>query len=270
MEFQSISNSPNDIFSVAGKVVLITGGGRGIGLMMASAFVKGGATVYISSRKKKVCDLVADELTKIGPGVCRSIPSDLSKEEGCIHLINEFGKHENKLHVLINNAGAVWGEHIDSFPESAWDKILNLNLKGVFTVTKFALPYLRRAACPEDPARVINIGSINGIFPPVMHTFSYSSSKAGLHQLSKHLARVLASEYITVNVLAPGPFPTEMMKGTLEVAKTQVEESVPLGNRIGQPDDIAGPAIFLASKGGAYVTGAIIPVDGGVILGGKL
>eukprot|EP01129_Flabellula_baltica_P016140 TRINITY_DN8466_c0_g1_i1.p1 TRINITY_DN8466_c0_g1~~TRINITY_DN8466_c0_g1_i1.p1 ORF type:complete len:271 (+),score=35.68 TRINITY_DN8466_c0_g1_i1:60-872(+) len=270
MEHQSIADNNSELFSVEGKVVLVTGGSRGIGLMIASAFIKNNATVYISSRKANVCDTVADELSKIGPGKCISIPSDLSSEDGCRFLLDEFGKYETRLDVLVNNAGAVWGAPLEDFPDSAFDKILNLNIKGVFHVTKFALPFLRQSASLDDPARVIIIGSINGMHPPVGETYSYSASKAGVHQLSRHLARRLAPEHISVNVIAPGPFPTKMMKGTLEAAGGLVEASVPLGNRLGRPNEVAGPAIMLASKAGAFITGATITTDGGLLLDAKV
>ncbi len=250
----------SELFSVAGKTVLVSGGSRGIGMMIAAGFVDAGASVYISSRKADVCDAVAAELSE--RGTCRSLPADLSTEAACRHLVDELAEREQKLHVLVNNAGATWGAPLGDFDDAAWDRVLNLNVKGVFHLTKFALPLLEAAATEDDPARVVNIGSIDGIHVPVLETYSYSASKAAVHQLTRHLARRLAPK-ITVNAIAPGPFESKMMAATLEAFGDQIAASAPL-RRIGRPDDMAGTAIFLSSRAGAYLTGAIIPVDGGI------
>jgi NAD(P)-dependent dehydrogenase (short-subunit alcohol dehydrogenase family) len=249
-----------ELFSIAGKTALVTGGSRGIGLMIASGYVDAGAKVYISSRKAEVCDEVAAELSTRGE--CVSLPADLSTEDGCRGLAEQLAAREDRLDILVNNAGATWGAPIESFDEAAWERVLALNVKGVFHTTKFLLPLLEASGSAEEPARVINIGSIDGIQVPQMETYSYSASKAAVHQLTRHLAKRLAPS-ITVNAIAPGPFESKMMAATLEAFREHIEASAPL-RRIGRPDDMAGTAIFLASRAGSYLTGAIIPVDGGI------
>ena len=249
-----------ELFSIAGKVALVTGGSRGIGLMIASGYVDAGAKVYISSRKAEVCDAVAAELS--ARGECISLPADLSTEEGCRGLAERLAEREERLDILVNNAGATWGAPIETFDDAAWDRVLALNVKGVFHTTKYLLPLLQAAGTTEAPSRVINIGSIDGIHVPVLETYSYSASKAAVHQLTRHLAKRLAPA-ITVNAIAPGPFESKMMAATLEAFGEQIAASAPL-RRIGRPDDMAGTAIYLASRAGAYLTGAIIPVDGGI------
>lgn len=249
-----------DLFSVAGKTALVTGGSRGIGLMIARGLVEGGARVWISSRKADVCDSVAAELSEIGE--CRALAADLSRAEECARLIAEISDAEDKLHILVNNAGATWGAPLAEFDEAAWNRTLDLNVKGVFHTTREALDLLEAAATEDDPARVINIGSIDGIQVPTLESYSYSASKAAVHQLTRHLAKRLAPR-ITVNAIAPGPFESKMMAATLDAFGDEIAESAPM-KRIGRPDDMAGTAIFLASRAGAYLTGAIIPVDGGI------
>jgi len=251
----------SDLFSIEGKTALVTGGSRGIGAMIARGFVEAGATVYISSRKKDVCDEMAAELSKLG--TCVSLPADLATEAACIDLAAEIASRESRLHILVNNAGATWGAPLAEFPADAWDKVLDLNVKSPFFLTRALLPQLEAAATADDPARVINIGSIDAIQVPMLETYSYSSSKAALHQLTRHLARNLGRKHITVNAIAPGPFESKMMAATLRDFGDSIAKSSPLG-RIGRPDDMAGAAIFLASRAGAYVTGAVLPVDGGI------
>jgi NAD(P)-dependent dehydrogenase (short-subunit alcohol dehydrogenase family) len=249
-----------DLFSISGKTALVTGGSRGIGLMIAEGFVRAGAKVYISSRKADVCAEVAESLSALG--TCSALPADLSTEDECRRLAAEVAEREPELHILVNNAGATWGAPIAEFDDAAWDRTLDLNVKGVFHLTKFLLPQLEAAGTLDDPARVINIGSIDGIQVPMLETYSYSASKAAVHQLTRHLAKRLAPT-ITVNAVAPGPFESKMMAATLEAFGDSIADSAPL-KRIGRPDDMAGVAIFLASRAGAYLTGAIIPVDGGI------
>ena len=250
-----------DLFSIAGKTALVTGGSRGIGFMIARGFVEGGARVYISSRKKEVCDAAAAELSKVGS--CVSIPADVSSEAGVNDLARELATRESALHILVNNAGAKWAAPIAEFPDAAWDKVLATNLKSPFFLTRACLPLLEKAARPEDPARVINIGSIDGLKVPLFETYAYSASKAALHHMTRVLARQLAPRKITVNAVAPGPFESKMMSATLDRFRDAIVGGCPLG-RIGEPGDMAGVAIFLASKAGSYLTGTIIPVDGGI------
>jgi NAD(P)-dependent dehydrogenase (short-subunit alcohol dehydrogenase family) len=249
-----------NLFDVSGKVVLVTGGSRGIGLMIAEGFVEAGARVYISSRKADVCDAVAADLAK--KGTCVSLPADCGTEAGCRGLASTLATREPALHVLVNNAGANWGAPFEEYPDTAFDKVFALNLKGVFHLTRACMPLLEKASKPGDPARVINIGSIDGLQAPMLETYAYSSSKAAVH----HLTRVLAHRFapkVTVNAVAPGPFESKMMHETLERFHDVIVASCPMA-RIGEPADMAGVAIYLASKAGAYVTGAVIPVDGGI------
>jgi NAD(P)-dependent dehydrogenase (short-subunit alcohol dehydrogenase family) len=250
-----------DLFSLENKVALVTGGSRGIGLMIARGFVQAGARVYISSRKASVCEEVAAELSKIG--TCIALPADVSSDAEARRLAAELAEREPELHILVNNAGANWGAPLEEYPDEAWDKVLGLNVKGVFSLTRALLPQLEAAASEEDPARVINIGSIDGIQVPALETYAYSASKAAVHQLTRVLAKKLSRSHITVNAVAPGPFESKMMAATLESFGDAIAKDCPLG-RIGRPDDMAGVAVFLASRAGAYVTGAIIPVDGGI------
>jgi NAD(P)-dependent dehydrogenase (short-subunit alcohol dehydrogenase family) len=248
-----------DLFSVEGKTALVTGGTRGIGLMIARGLVEAGARVTVASRKAEVCEEAAAELSK--SGTCVGIAADLQTEAGCRSLADAVGE-SGPLHILVNNAGANWGAPMAEYPDAAWDKVLNLNLKSVFHLTRFLRVDLEAAAAPGDPARVINIGSIDGIKPPLLDTFAYSASKAGVHHLTRVLAKKLAPK-VTVNAVAPGPFESKMMEATLDRFRDAIVSSCPLG-RIGEPQDMAGIAIYLASRAGAYVTGAVIPVDGGI------
>jgi NAD(P)-dependent dehydrogenase (short-subunit alcohol dehydrogenase family) len=251
----------SDLFSIEGKIALVTGGSRGIGLMIARGFVEAGVRVYISSRKAEVCDEVAAELSKIG--TCVSLPANLSEEVECLRLASEIAARESQLDILVNNAGANWGAPYEEFPATGWDRVLDLNMKSVFFLTRALSGLLEQAASEDDPARVINIGSIDGIKVPSLDTWAYSASKAGVHMLTRHLAKTLAPRRITVNAVAPGPFESQMMAATLEAFGDAIAGSNPLG-RIGRPEDMAGVAIYLSSRAAAYVTGAIIPVDGGI------
>ena len=251
----------HDLFAVEGKTAVVTGGSRGIGLMIARAYVEAGARVYISSRKAEVCERVAGELSQAGE--CVALPADLSGEQECLRLAAALGDRERRLHILVNNAGATWGAPLADYPASAWDKVLDLNLKAPFFLTRALLPLLEAAATADDPARVINVGSIDGLTVPPFATYAYAASKAGLHHLTRVLARELGPRRITVNAVAPGPFESKMMARTLRDFGDAIAASSPLG-RIGRPDDMAGVALYLAGRAGAYVTGAVIPVDGGI------
>jgi NAD(P)-dependent dehydrogenase (short-subunit alcohol dehydrogenase family) len=252
--------SPADLFSVEGRTVVVTGGTRGIGYMIAGGFVSGGAKVVVASRKADAVAEAAAALSKFGS--CTGVPADLSTEEGARELAEAVGADHARVDVLVNNAGATWGAPLEEHDTQTWARVLDLNVQGVFHTTKFFLPLLRQAGTVDDPARVINIGSIDGIHVPALETYSYSASKAAVHQLTRHLARQLAPT-VTVNAVAPGPFESKMMAATLEAFGDQIAASAPL-KRIGRPDDMAGVALFLASRAGSYVTGAVIPVDGGI------
>ncbi len=251
---------PDQLFSVAGKTVVVTGGTRGIGRMIAGGFVAAGATVVIASRKAEAVQATAAELSAYG--TCSGVAADLSTEDGARRLAEEVAAAHPQVDVLVNNAGATWGAPLAEHDTTSWDRVLNLNVQGIFHTTKFFLPLLELGASAEVPSRVINIGSIDGIHVPILESYSYSASKAAVHQLTRHLAKRLAPT-ITVNAVAPGPFESKMMAATLEAFGEQIAASAPL-KRIGRPDDMAGVTIFLASAAGAYLTGAVIPVDGGI------
>ncbi len=250
-----------DLFSIAGKVALVTGGSRGIGEMIARGYVANGVKTYISSRNAEVCEQLATELSR--EGECIAIPADLGNMQGVDHLAQQLNERESKLDILVNNAGANWGANIDEFPEAGWDKVMDLNLKSPFFLTQRLLPLLRAAALSEQRARVINIGSIDGLSTPAFETYSYAASKAGIIHLTRHLAKFLAKDGINVTAIAPGPFPSKMMAATLNEFEAEIAAANPCG-RVGKAEDMAGVAIFLASKAGEYVNGVTIPVDGGI------
>ena len=251
-----------NLFDVSGKVALVTGGSRGIGEMIAEGYVANGVKTYISARKADACDATAARLSE--QGECISIPADLSTMAGIQALSDEIKSREGQLDILVNNAGATWGAPIEEFPEAGWDKVMDINVKGPFFLTQAMLPLLEAAASDGDPARIINVGSVDGLNVNRMPTFSYGPSKAAVHHLTRALASHLASRNITANAIAPGPFPSKMMEHTLNTMGDQIRQGVPLG-RVGEPADMAGAAIYLASKAGAYVDGVVIPVDGGII-----
>ncbi len=256
-----------DIFSVQGKTALVTGGSRGIGEMIARGFVSHGVKTYISSRSVEACDALAQELSK--QGECVALPADLSTTEGIMGVVTALKAKEESLDVLVNNAGAVWSQPVDEFSEAGWDKVMNINLKSPFFLTQQLLPMLRSAAKVGEPARIINIGSIDGLRVNPMETYSYAASKSGLHHLTRALAKRLAREHITVNAVAPGPFESKMMAHTLSHFRSEIEEAVPM-NRVGQAEDMAGIALYLAAPAASYVTGAVIPVDGGLSTCGEV
>jgi NAD(P)-dependent dehydrogenase (short-subunit alcohol dehydrogenase family) len=253
-----------DLFSLQGRVAVVTGGSRGIGKMIAAGFLgQGAAKVYITARKAGPCEATAKDLSAQFIGECIALPIDISTMAGIEALAAEIIKHEPKLDILVNNAGAAWGAAFDEFPESGWDKVMNLNLKTPFFLTKALAAPLRAAASAERPAKVINIASIDGIFVNPMETYSYAASKSGLIHLTRRMAAKLIKEHIVVTAIAPGPFSSDMNKAARDNAD-EVATRVPAG-RIGTDEDMAGTAIFLASRAGDYVVGATIAVDGGIV-----
>ncbi len=258
--------SIDELFSLAGKTALVTGGATGIGRMAATGLAAAGARVMIASRKGEDCATVAAEINGDGhPGKVEGFAGDVGNEEGLSALVAEINNRTDKLDILINNAGVTWGEPLKDFPYGAWARVMDVNVAGLFTLTRDLLPLLDAAASAEDPARVINLGSVMGTAAMGDGAYSYSASKAAVHHLTRILAKEFASRHITVNAFAPGPFQSRMTRfatGDPEMVK-KVAATVPMG-RIGSPDDIAGATVFLCAKAGSYVTGAVLPLDGGV------
>jgi 2-deoxy-D-gluconate 3-dehydrogenase len=261
----------DDLFSIRGRTALVTGGSRGIGEMIAAGFVAQGARVYISARKAEACDATARRLSQTYGGECLSLPADLSRMDGVLSLAARLGEREPRLDILVNNAGAAWGAPLETFPETGWDKVMDTNVKAVFFLTQKLLPLLRQAASAETPARVINIGSIDGLKSAAFDTFSYGASKAAVHHLTRFLAAHLTREHIICNAIAPGPFPTWMLStgvgfgGKVDGVDWGVVGQRNPSGRVGTPQDIAGLAIFLSSRAGQYVVGQTIACDGGAV-----
>ena len=262
----------NNLFSVEGKVAVVTGGSRGIGEMIAAGYLANGAKVYISSRKAEACNATCDRLMKQYGGECLAIPADLSNLDGVNAFTEEFSKKETNLDILVNNAGVAWGAPLSDFPELGWDKVMNTNVKGVFFLTQQLLPFLEKSTTSENPAYVVNIGSVDGIKTPVFDNFSYGPSKAAVHHLTRVLAAHLIKRNIIVNGIAPGPFPTYMLSagvgGGGDTENTDwdaVGKSNPRG-RVGTAEDIAGLAIFLSSRACGFTVGDIIACDGGAVV----
>lgn len=260
------------LFSVRGKVALVTGGSRGIGEMIAAGFLANGAKVYISSRKAAACDATAARLSDTYGGECIPLPADVANVASIEQLAAALGERESKLDILINNAGVSWGAPLDTFPEAGWDKVMDTNVKGVFYTIQKLLPLLEAAGTADDPARVVNIGSIDGIRLPVFDTVNYGPSKAAVHTLTQQLAARLVKRNIIVNAIAPGPFPTWMLSTGVgtggDVDNTDwsaIGRHNPRG-RVGTPEDIAGLAIFLCSRAGAFTVGEVITCDGGTAI----
>ena len=269
MKIQKKTIDIETLFSLKGKTALVTGGSSGIGLMIARGFVESGVKVYISSRKKDACDKIAQELSKSGS--CISIPADIATPEGRQTIVDELSRREDNLSILVNNAGSTWGAPFDEHPDSAFEKLMGLNVNAVFSLTRDLILLLEKAGKPDDPARVIRIGSMDGLHVPVAQrigTYAYSASKAAVHHLTRTLSVDLGPRNITVNAVAPGYFPSKMMSHTLDKNIDNIKEGCPL-DRVGRPAEMAGITIYLASRAGAYTNGAVIPVDGGSHLSKK-
>lgn len=253
----------NELFSLKGKVALVTGGAQGMGRMIAEGLLTAGASVYITSRKQDICEQAAREMQSLGR--CVGIPADLTTPEATVALANDLKQRESQLHILINNAGKTWGAPLESFPDKAWAGVMAVNVQTPFTLVRELLPLLKAAGSTTDPARVINIGSLAGVIVEPLSAFSYASSKAAIHHLSRVLAAELAPSHITVNALVPGYFPTQMtshIRGD-EHRLDELQGRIPLG-RLGTAEDVAGTCVFLTSRAGAYITGSQIVVDGGL------
>jgi 2-deoxy-D-gluconate 3-dehydrogenase len=266
-----MAESFDGLFSIKGKVALVTGGSRGIGEMIAAGFLAQGAKVYISSRKADACAATAKRLSADYKGECIALPADLSRLDGVESLAAALQQREKQLDILVNNAGASWGEKLDAFPEAGWDKVMDTNVKAVFFLTQKLMPLLRAAAAGPSPARVINIGSIDGLKNSSFDAWSYGASKAAVHHLTRFMASRLTGDRILCNAIAPGPYPTWMLStGVGFGGKTEDVDWASVGQRnpskrVGSAQDIAGLAIFLSSRAGEYVVGQVIASDGGIV-----
>jgi NAD(P)-dependent dehydrogenase (short-subunit alcohol dehydrogenase family) len=257
---------PKTLFSLDGKVALVTGGSRGIGYMITQGLLQAGARVYITARSADVCQRTAEELSKYGE--CLALPSDINDADARQQLIEHIAGNDGRLDILVNNAGTAWGDSYEDYAVEAFDKVLKLNVATVFAMTRDFTPLLEKAGDESDPARVINIGSIDGLHIPRVHgvgTYAYTASKAAVHHLTRHLAVELGPRHVTVNAIAPGFFPSKMTDRIFERFGEDIKKNSLLG-RVGEPEDIAGVAVFLSSRAGAYVHGAVVPVDGGTII----
>lgn len=254
----------SDLFSIRGKTALVTGGSRGIGFMIAGQFLDAGAArVYICARRAEACEAAAAELSKRGD--CVAVPCDVGSPEGVETLARAVEAGEERLHVLVNNAGTAWVAPLDTHPVEQVDRVLQVNVRAVFHCTQRLLPLLRAAASAEDPARVINVGSVDGLTIPPWPNFGYSASKAAVHMLTRHLAHALVGDHVTVNAIAPGLFPSRMTRWVFDSPELEEQAvgAIPM-RRAGTAEDVGGTAIYLASRAGAYLTGVVIPVAGGI------
>ncbi len=264
MTHTEINQYLGTLYSLEGKTALVTGGGGGIGLMITRALVSAGATVYIASRKLTACEEAAASLKDL-PGSCIPLQADLQSEDGVNQLAQDMAAQCDALDILVNNAGRSWGEPLNSYPWQAWDSVMTLNVTALFTLTRELLPLLKRAGTAGNPARIINLGSVMGTMPHGFPAYAYSASKAAVHHVTRFLSNELAGMNITVNAIAPGPFPSKMTAffADKESAAESVKHGIPLG-RFGDQTDMAGLVLCLCAAGGAYISGAIIPLDGGM------
>lgn len=254
-----------EIFSLDGKTALVTGGSGGIGAMIAGGLVRAGVKTYIASRSISACEETAARLNDLGGAECIPVQADLSTQDGVIGLAEFMKEREPALHILVNNAGTAWGEPFETYSVTGWDKVMELNLKSVFFLTQKLYPLLREAGRECEPSRVINIGSVEGLHTPTYDTYPYGLSKAAVHHLTRLLAKRFAPEHVNVNAIAPGPFNTKMMAWALSVDEIheEIKSKVPR-RRLGEESDLIGAVIYLCSRGGSYVTGAVLPIDGGL------
>ena len=254
----------NEMFSVVGKTAIVTGGSRGIGKMIAEGFVENGVKTYITARKAEACEATAAELSV--NGVCIALPADISTTSGRNLFVKAIKQREKKIDILVNDAGAAWGASFEDYPDDGYDRVMDINVRAVFMLTRDLLPLLTKDASTENPSRVINIGSIDGLRISSTENFAYGASKAAVHFLTRNLAVSLARKGLTFNAIAPGPFESKMMAHTLAQFQDRIEKENPMG-RIGSPRDMAGLALFLASPAATYMTGQVIALDGGSHLG---
>jgi NAD(P)-dependent dehydrogenase (short-subunit alcohol dehydrogenase family) len=253
----------NELFSVRGRTALVTGGATGLGRICAEALLSGGARVLIASRKAEACETAAQELSALGP--CEGFGGTVATEAGVAALVAETRRRADVLHILVNNAGATWGEPIETYPWKAWERVMSVNVAGLFALTRDLAPMLIASASADRPSTVVNVGSVMGYATHSENSYAYSASKAAVHHLTRILAQEFARRQVTINAIAPGPFPTKMTQFAIGDAAGAARgaKTVPMA-RLGRPDDIAGAILFLTGRGGAYTTGAILPVDGGV------